>query len=186
MSAKSHIWPAYVDMMTVLLLVYILLNAMFSGIIATTKTGVADSTKQSSYQEAKDGKSQELTMDRENLKVEMNESDDLYIEKEGDLSIFLDDMETNTFPDKYIDKIKEWANKVSNKEGAYQVGIFLKKKDGETTGLELQTQVSLYYQVLSELKKSGVNIMMVQNKNTPPRYQYNSQIKIRFIPFTDK
>ncbi len=34
MSQKNHIWPAYVDMMTVLLLVYILMNCMFSVIIS--------------------------------------------------------------------------------------------------------------------------------------------------------
>ncbi|WP_273793880.1 hypothetical protein [Brucella anthropi] len=53
MSQKNHIWPAYVDMMTVLLLVYILLNCMFSIIIEnadldhktdTTTTHSADQT----------------------------------------------------------------------------------------------------------------------------------------------
>lgn len=46
MSQKNHIWPAYVDMMTVLLLVYILMNCMFSVIISNAdldKTGSAAS-----------------------------------------------------------------------------------------------------------------------------------------------
>lgn len=34
MSQKNHIWPAYVDMMTVLLLVYLIINAMYSALLA--------------------------------------------------------------------------------------------------------------------------------------------------------
>ncbi|EDX3941027.1 hypothetical protein B8Y70_004960, partial [Salmonella enterica subsp. enterica serovar Overschie] len=36
-SAKNNIWPAYVDMMTVLLMVYVLISAILGVIIAQVK-----------------------------------------------------------------------------------------------------------------------------------------------------
>lgn len=170
MSQKNHIWPAYVDMMTVLLLVYLIINAMYSALLANADLDPKPIKKITE-------KTQSGSSDSRSVEI-MKEYQSLYNDESGDLVVKIDNDQYTLYSDD-VNAISSWLDKQPNDNGHYEVSVFLHDNEDETSGTLLRKQTILYYQVLSVFKKNNVSLDLINNRNATPTKEYSNIIKIR-------
>ena len=186
MSAKQHIWPAYVDMMTVLLLVYILVSALLSVIISMAELDPAHEEQKTTAM-SQQGHQKEQPDDQPDDQpdmpvIRMQAQRQLYADRAGDLAIRLGDEKDDYKKETDIARIKQWIAGYQGLRGKYEVGVFLHDDGTRTSGNLLRRQVILYYSLLSTMKAGGVPFSDILNRNATPSEDYESVIKMRFTP----
>lgn len=183
MSAKSHIWPAYVDMMTVILMVYILINVMFSAVIANADLTNKQDTKSQQNSSGSSSTSKQGTLSGApyDSVITLRKYDAFYKIETGDMILNLND-EANGFknPDD-VNKLKAWLSNHKNNKGKVLFGVFINDDGTKSMGALLRWQTMLYYKLLALMKEEGIDLSTgVSPMNAPPSSEYNSMIKLRF------
>ncbi|WP_345831206.1 hypothetical protein AAGR22_07955 [Erwinia sp. HDF1-3R] len=176
MSAKNHIWPAYVDMMTVLLLVYVLLNVLLSVVI--TQIGDDDvALVQGVCVENQDVKPATSVNFQYDIERSMDVNNELYVNKKGDFILNIKDKNSLSKEDATL--IKEWLQTVDSKRQKVLFSVYLPVPETKSVGSVLRTQAILYYEVLQIAALNNFPIDNIINKNSKPGGHYQEVIKMR-------
>ncbi|EAO8776992.1 hypothetical protein CDJ04_25605 [Salmonella enterica] len=192
-SAKNNIWPAYVDMMTVLLMVYVLISAILGVIIAQVKETEYQEKQRNAeiITESKEKELYNVNSTQNSIKNSnkiLNEveeqyillSNDLYNDKDS-LTIYFvnDDLSLKEGENK---KLTEYIKKDTSKHGKYEVAVFLQRNEKVSVGAQLREQSVIYLKLLKIMSEQGVDInSQIENKNVIPSLNYENIIKIKFV-----
>lgn len=176
----NHIWPAYVDMMTVLLMVYLLLALLFQVVVATTKTAVSQSSQ---AQQRKEAAANQVTEQKETSqespkeeskvstpnsaakssgsaggeKFGLVELDPAELKlRDGDFSIIMTEKTRNFLTPAEINLMKKWIGENLEQINAKGVRVFSVAQNNRQTGNILKIQFDRALGAISVLFSMGV------------------------------
>ncbi|EAQ6131906.1 hypothetical protein AXA88_24945 [Salmonella enterica] len=179
-SEKKNIWPAYVDMMTVLLMVYVLISAILGIIISsmhdsesTNNLGEKD-IDSSKFEKKLDEVSPQTLKDYFILT-----NDSLYYDKDSlTIKFSSDDLKIS---EQDINKIKSYISDKSTDKGKWLVGVYLTKDENMSVGAQLREQSVIFLNVLKILSEKGIKYSEIENRNVSPENKYENIIKVKYI-----
>lgn len=180
---ENHIWPAYVDMMTVLLLVYVLVSLLFAMMIKQD-TEAQYEQKLNSLMEltvtsdiGSDGANPHMSTG--NIRPEeviTDENLDMLVRRDGDLILILQSGEEKITHPAQV-KIADWYQKNRRnieKKGVY-FAVIIKKNNGVSVGALYRKQYMLYMDTLRYL----VNTI---NDFKPANFSHRSPLPVSNLP----
>lgn len=178
-SAKEHIWPAYVDMMTVLLMVYVLINAILAVIMSTLNETKPEEIPQEKV----------ITDNRDdytpfNKEFFILKDDSLYYSPDSLTLRFTED--ELKVDDEDLVKLHDYITENSGQKGKWLVAVYMPRNEDVSVGSQLREQSVIYWNILKYMSENGVMIEgNIENKNVVPDDKYENFIKIKFIKETE-
>ncbi|MEN3930499.1 hypothetical protein WJT86_05395 [Microvirga sp. W0021] len=188
MSEKgNHIWPAYVDMMTVLLMVYLLLALLFQVVVATSKTAI-NQVEADELAKAEAGKQgQEQIMPQQPPKKEQQasaageqasnsaENQDMTLvtitptelaQKQGDLRLRLE-ARRNYLNASEIQTVKTWVEEHRSEIASKGIRLYsvAPNSNNVQVGSLLKVQFDRALSVMSAVNGSGISLESISYDN---------------------
>lgn len=174
-STKEHIWPAYVDMMTVLLMVYVLINAILAVIMSTLNEIKLEEIPQEKT----------ITDNRDNYtpfnqEFIISKDDSLYYSRDSlTLRFSADELRID---DEDIVELRDYITEHSGIKGKWLVAIYMSRNEDVSVGSQLREQSVIYWSILKYMSENGVMIGdSIESRNVAPDEKYENLIKIKFI-----
>lgn len=173
--AKEHIWPAYVDMMTVLLMVYVLINAILAVIMSTlNETKPEEIPQESTITENRDN----YTSFNKDFFI-LNDDSLYYAPDSLTLRFTEDGLRTD---EEDLVKLHNYIADHSDEKGKWLVSVYMTRNEDVSVGSQLREQSVIYWNILKYMSENGVMIEgNVENKNIAPDGKYENLIKIKFV-----
>lgn len=174
-SAKKHIWPAYVDMMTVLLMVYVLINAILAVIMSTLNETKPGEIPQENT--ITDNRADYIPLNKEFFILK---DDSLYYASDS-LTLHFTEDEFHTDEEDLV-KLYDYIAEYSDKKGKWLVAVYMSRNEDVSVGSQLREQSVIYWNILKYMSVNGVMTgENVENRNIAPDDKYENVIKIKFI-----
>ncbi|EBP4586390.1 hypothetical protein VH79_25055 [Salmonella enterica] len=171
-SSKKNIWPAYVDMMTVLLMVYVLISAILGSIISTLNDNNTPPNNK-----VKDSKNEKNVMMPEVKDYFILSNDSLYYNKDS-LSLSFSE---NTLKIDNEKNLLNYLSENSGHKGKWLVGVYIKKNEKISVGAQLREQSVLYLNLIKIMNEKGIMYEEIENRNVAPSDKYNNVIKVKYV-----